>query len=264
MAALHISSNVTGTQNPFDIVLTGTANNAPTDVALSATRVAENVAANTIVGTLSSIDSELGDTFTYLLVNGIGDIDNAAFTVTSAALLINSTPVFATKSSYSIRLRATDSGGLFFEKAVIINVIAVMEFFEWANSAGLSDADADAEPGATPFNDGIENLLKYAFNLNAAGPDVRVLVVGGNVGLPTITWDSSGPQPVLRVEFLRRRGSGLIYTPQRSSELGVFVAMTGTPTVTFINAEWELVTVEESTPPTTTPSIFARVKVSLP
>ena len=260
--ALHIASNVTGSQNTFDIALTGMANNAPTDVGLSVTSVAENVAANTTVGTLSSSDPDLGDTCSYSLVSGSGDLDNTAFTITSAALSINITPVIAAKSSYAIRLRATDSGGLFCEKAFIINIVDVMEFPEWASSFSL--IEADAEPGATPFNDGIENLLKYAFNMNATGPDVRVLMVGGYVGLPMIALDSSGSQPVLRVEFLRRRGSGLIYIPQRSNTLGDFVAMTGTPTVTAIDAEWERVSVEESAPPATAPNAFARVEVSLP
>jgi len=261
-AAIHIASNVTGSLNPFDIELTGTVNNAPIDVALSVMGVAENVAANTTVGTLSSSDPDLGDTCSYSLVSGSGDLDNTAFTITSTALSINSTPIFTTKSSYAIRLRATDPGGLFYEKAVSINIVDVMEFPDWASSFSL--IEGDAEPSATPFNDGIENLLKYAFNMNATGSDVRVLMVGGNVGLPMIALDSSGPQPVLRVEFLRRRGSGLIYIPQRSNTLGDFVAMTGNPTVTVIDAEWERVSVEEPASPMTAPRVFVRVEVSLP
>jgi hypothetical protein len=55
-----------------------------------------------------------------------------------------------------------------------------------------------------------------------------------------------------------------IYTPQRSSTLGTFVAMSGTPTVTSIDAQWERVSVEEPASPATVPSAFARVRVSLP
>jgi hypothetical protein len=132
----------------------------------------------------------------------------------------------------------------------------------WATAAGLSGADP--LPDATPFNDGVPNLLKYAFNMNAAGPDVRVLTTGGSSGLPRIAVDTSGAEPVLQVAFLRRKGSGLIYTPQRSDTLGNFVAMSGTQTVTSIDAQWERVTVEEPAPPATAPSSFARVRVSLP
>jgi hypothetical protein len=100
--------------------------------------------------------------------------------------------------------------------------------------------------------------------MNAAGPDVSVLTTGGASGLPQITVDTSGVEPVLKVAFLRRKGSGLIYTPQRSTTLFDFVAMTGTQTVTSIDAQWERVTVQETAPPTTTSSSFARVEVRLP
>jgi hypothetical protein len=53
-------------------------NQTPTDIALSATTIAENNAANATVGTLSTTDVDAGDTFTYTLVSGTGDTDNAA------------------------------------------------------------------------------------------------------------------------------------------------------------------------------------------
>ena len=142
------------------------------------------------------------------------------------------------------------------------NSVPAAALNNWATSAGLSGPNT--APDATPFNDGVENILKYAFNMNAAGPDVSVLTTGGTAGLPQIAVDSSGAEPVLKVAFLRRKGSGLIYTPQRSDTLGDFAAMTGTQTVTSIDAQWERVTVEEPAPPATAPSAFARVQVSLP
>ena len=139
---------------------------------------------------------------------------------------------------------------------------AAAELGNWASAAGLSGPDS--LPAATPFNDGVENLLKYAFNMNAAGPDVTVLTTGGSSGLPMVVVDQSGAEPVLKVAFLRRKGSGLIYTPQSSDNLGNFQSMTGTQTVISIDAQWERVSVEEPAPPATAPSAFARVQVSLP
>jgi hypothetical protein len=121
----------------------------------------------------------------------------------------------------------------------------------------------NATPTATPFNDKVSNLLKFAFNMNASGPDVRVLATDGVAGLPQVTLDRSGAQPVLRLQFLRRKSSGLIYTPQRSSNLGDFVEMTGTQTVTSIDSQWERVSISEPVS-SATPSSFARVQVSLP
>jgi hypothetical protein len=139
---------------------------------------------------------------------------------------------------------------------------AAVTFSEWATSANL--IAENAAPTAIPYHDGIKNLLKYAFNLNGGGPDLRVLPAGGTAGLPRITLDASGVEPVLRVEFLRRKGSGITYTPQRSSSLNGWVTMTGAEVVTSIDSQWERVNVEEATSLSTGSSLFARVQVTLP
>jgi hypothetical protein len=97
-------------------------NEAPTDLALSASSINENVAANSAVGTLSSTDPDAGNTFTYTLVAGTGDTDNGAFNLSGSSLRITNNPDFETKSSYSVRVRTTDQGGLFFDKQFAITV----------------------------------------------------------------------------------------------------------------------------------------------
>lgn len=91
-----------------------------------------------------------------------------------------------------------------------------------------------------------------------------MLTALGAAGSPLVALDKSGSEPILRVVFLRRKGSGLNYTPQRSSSVGAFVGMTGTQTVTPFDAQWERVTVEEPVATATSASIFARVQVILP
>jgi hypothetical protein len=102
-------------------------NDAPTDLALSASSVNENVAANTVVGAFSSTDQDSGNTFTYSLVTGTGSPDNGAFTIVGNQLRINSSPDFETQNSYSIRVRTTDQGGLFFEKTLAIGINNINE-----------------------------------------------------------------------------------------------------------------------------------------
>ncbi|HEY9664184.1 MAG TPA: cadherin repeat domain-containing protein, partial [Allocoleopsis sp.] len=97
-------------------------NQAPTNVSLSPAGVNENVAAGTAVGIFSTTDANSGDTFTYTLVTGTGDTDNAAFTIVNNELRIVNSPNFETKGTYSIRVRTTDQGGLTFEKALTITV----------------------------------------------------------------------------------------------------------------------------------------------
>jgi hypothetical protein len=102
-------------------------NLAPTDLALSATTVNENVAPNTVIGTFSSTDPDTGNTFTYSLIAGTGDTDNTAFSIVGNQLQINNSPDFETKNSYSIRVKTTDQGGLGFEKVLVITVNDVNE-----------------------------------------------------------------------------------------------------------------------------------------
>lgn len=97
--------------------------------------------------------------------------------------------------------------------------------------------------------------------LKAAGESGgRTLVpTTGTVGLPVVIF-TGGASLVIRYEFIRRKNSGLTYTPQQSSTLtaGSWQAMTGTTTVTLMNATWERVVIE---PPWQTGSRLLRVQV---
>ena len=134
-----------------------------------------------------------------------------------------------------------------------------------ATPAELFAAWAGTAPSATPFNDGVSNLLKYAFNMNPAGPDVRVLSQGmGTAGLPLIRLDQSVAPPRFRVEFLRRKNSGLIYIPKISTDLKTFEPLTGTTTITSINTDWERVVIEKASDPGAISRLFGIVEVTLP
>jgi hypothetical protein len=66
-----------------------------------------------------------GGTFTYTLVPGSGATDNASFTIDGSTLKTAASFNFATKSSYSVRIRTTDQGGLTFGKTFMITVTTV-------------------------------------------------------------------------------------------------------------------------------------------
>ncbi len=89
---------------------------------MSPTSVAENEPKGTVVGTFSAVDPDAGDTFAYALVSGAGSADNAAFTIVGDQLQTAVPFDYEVKSSYSIRVRTTDQGGLFTEKAFAIGV----------------------------------------------------------------------------------------------------------------------------------------------
>lgn len=112
-------------------------------------------------------------------------------------------------------------------------------FDRWAT--GL----ADPSPGAAPHQDGVSNLLKYAFNLNPAGPDTRTLGLGlESAGLPSVTPDPEAPSSALLFQYLRRKASGIGYRPLCSRNLapGSFEPLAEPIKIDALNEDWERVT----------------------
>ncbi|PXY42906.1 cadherin repeat domain-containing protein, partial [Flavobacterium hydrophilum] len=199
----EIEWNITGTGNTLDLrfrvsadagttqefaidnfrLFEAPTNAAPTDLSLSATTINENVAAGSTVGILSSVDVDLGNTFTYSLVSGTGSTDNAAFSISGANLQIVASPDFETKSSYAIRLRTADQLGLSFEKTFTINVnnlneiptdlalsaTAINENVAGGTTVGvLSSVDADAA-----------NTFTYTLVAGAGSTDNSAFIISG-------------------------------------------------------------------------------------
>lgn len=80
------TSDQTGTDDIFNrsYTVTASTNNPPTDVTLSNSTISENVADNSLIGTLKTTDPDdldANDTYSYELVAGTGDTDNNAFTI---------------------------------------------------------------------------------------------------------------------------------------------------------------------------------------
>ena len=104
-------------------------NDAPTNLSLSNINVAENKPIATVIGNFSSTDPDGNNTFTYSLIAGTGATDNALFTIAGNQLKTNAVFNFETKNSYSIRVKTTDQGGLFYEKQLTIGVTGINENF---------------------------------------------------------------------------------------------------------------------------------------
>ena len=117
----HSSDN--RTLDGYAICLSLPENEAPTDISLSNSSVAENQPVDTAVGDFSTTDPDTGNTFTYTLMAGTGDTDNASFNISGDSLRTSEVFDYDTKNSYSIRVRSADQGGLYFEKAFTITVI---------------------------------------------------------------------------------------------------------------------------------------------
>ena len=101
-------------------------NSAPSDITLSSSSVNENVATGTIIGALSTTDSDSGDTHTYTLVSGTGDTDNSSFSISGTNLLTNTALDYETKNSYSIVVQTSD-GTATYSKTFTISITDVDE-----------------------------------------------------------------------------------------------------------------------------------------
>ena len=83
-------------------ITVGNVNEAPTELNLSNNVTAENVAIGAVIGNFSTEDA--GDTHTYSLATGTGDIDNQSFEIVGNELRWQESPNFEVKNSYSIRV----------------------------------------------------------------------------------------------------------------------------------------------------------------
>jgi len=133
------------------------------------------ILSNYVVGTFSTTDPETGDTFTYQLVAGAGDTDNAAFTIVGDKLQINSSPDFETQSSYSIRVQTTDPSGESYSENLTINI---------------NDVNEDTTLKITPSEPtkAVEPNTSVSFDVNYSTEPAETPTTGIAFGMH---WDSS-------------------------------------------------------------------------
>jgi uncharacterized repeat protein (TIGR01451 family) len=120
-----LSDGKGGTDTATVTITINGASDVPTNISLDVSSVAEGQPAGTLVGSFSTTDPDTGDIFTYSLVSGGGDDDNASFTIAGNSLRTAAVFDYETRSSYSIRVRTTDSGALYYEEVFTITVTGV-------------------------------------------------------------------------------------------------------------------------------------------
>ncbi|MEQ1828041.1 MAG: FG-GAP-like repeat-containing protein, partial [Pirellula sp.] len=119
----------------------------------------------------STQDSLVGAPFTYSLVAGSGSADNSAFNITGTQLRINASPDFETKSSYNVRVRVADSGGLSNERAFVIQVTKanpVVQSIVRANSAPANMSSSSATFAVT-FSEPVTGVDAADFQVVTTG-----------------------------------------------------------------------------------------------
>jgi hypothetical protein len=146
------------------------ANEQPTNVALSGGTIGQAAGVNAAVGTLSTIDPDAGDTFTYTLVAGTGATDNGSFNIAGASLRAND-PAQLAAGSYSVRVRSTDAGGLWSEKSFSVSV---------TDNLGPTVASVTGPPAATyRCGANLEFTVKFNDAVIVTGTPKLNLTIGG-------------------------------------------------------------------------------------
>lgn len=92
-------------------------NEAPTDISVSNAAVPQSSASGTVIGALSAIDPDAGDTATFSLVDGNG----GQFNVVGGNIVVAG-PL--TTGAQQVTVRVTDALGLTYDEAITINVNA--------------------------------------------------------------------------------------------------------------------------------------------
>jgi hypothetical protein len=156
------------------LVIVTNVNEAPTNITINPSSLPENAGANHLVGTFTTTDPDAGDSFTYSLRSGTGDTDNGSFTIVGDKLYANTSFDFETKSSYSIRVRSTDSGGLFIARVFTITVTDVNET-PTNTVPGVQTVNEDTPLAFTGANSISVN------NLDGASATVKLTVLKGTL-----------------------------------------------------------------------------------
>lgn len=126
------------------------------------------------------------ENFTYSLVNGDGADNNSLFKISSGDLQVDGNIDYEASPAYSIRVRAVGDKGSNLEHAVSIHATNVDEAVTGSLGQWLTThlgSDAEGLPFEDSDNDGLVNLLEYAFGGDPNTPDPQgrspALAVGG-------------------------------------------------------------------------------------
>ena len=187
--ACNLNANTITVQiSSLSFFVVGTINQAPTELALSNASVLEGLPSGTLVGTFTTTDPDVDDSFTYTLVAGAGDSDNTAFTIDGVGLKTAAVFDFALKNSYSIRVRTTDGGGLSYEKIFTITVTDVAPPNQAPTNISISNASlAEGQSAGTVVGDFTttdldagDTTFTYALVAGTGDSDNTAFAITGN------------------------------------------------------------------------------------
>ncbi|MFZ9520009.1 MAG: cadherin domain-containing protein [Silvanigrellaceae bacterium] len=160
-------------------------NEAPTDIALSATSLQENQATGTVVGILTSTDQDTLNTFTY----SVGGTDSGSFAISGNSLVTTASFNYETKTSYSISITTQDQNNLSFTKAFVISVTNVNEAPTdlSLSSTSIAENNLIGATVATLSTSDVDAGSTFTYSLS--GSDASAFSISGNTLLASTSFN---------------------------------------------------------------------------
>jgi gliding motility-associated-like protein len=166
------------------IITVSDVNEAPSALIISNNIINEYNKRNAVIGNLSVSDPDSNEIPVYTFVSGTGSNDNALFSLDGNTLKAAQVFYFAIQNSYTVRIRATDNGGLFTESSFIINIKDVAE-----------ESTVLAQNLLTPNGDGFNDVWEIPNIEQFQNNEVVVYNRGGKIVYSRKkyqnTWDGS-------------------------------------------------------------------------
>lgn len=192
--------------------------------------------------------------FTYQWYQGNSGITTTPVGLDSASF--TSPALFGTTSYW---VKVTNSANPTGANSAAATITIRPAYDTWVTAAGIPANESS--PLQNPAKDDINNLLKFAFNLDPTQTDVQTLTSDANdiSGLPAIGLVNDR----LHIEYIRRKASsnpGIRYTAECGSDLnGWALLLTGESVNAIGTTSWERVSHDG---PSDQPRCFGRVKIT--
>ncbi|WP_429840782.1 Ig-like domain-containing protein [Brevibacillus sp. FIR094] len=189
--------------------ITYAANTPPTDILLSSNSIPENNQIGAVVGTLSAVDPDQGETVTFSILN-----NTVPFTIEGNQLKVTEKFDFETKPTYDVPITATDSAGNFFTKVMTIQVTDVNE--------PPTTATVTINGGAAITNSANVTLTMTQDDPDATKPEYRLTNAEGGPWsewksfVTPVTWTLTTGEGTKTVFMELRDGTGTVLQAQDS------------------------------------------------
>lgn len=191
-------------------------NDIPTQINLSNKKIDENLQAGSTVGTFSTIDEDINDTFVYTLIEGDGAADNDDFLIEGNTLKTAITFDVETTPTASIRVKSTDSKDGTTEMHFLIKIGNLNDA---PNALVMSNQTIDENmPYATEIGEftttdpDVSDTHTYSF-YSAEGNDNSSFIIDGNILKSAIVFDYE-TKSIYNVFIQTSDGYGGVYQKQ--------------------------------------------------